>query len=68
LVNLKRSTPAFYTGQGKAEEISELAKEHHIDVIVFYFALYPGKQCNLEELAGLSAIDSQDVILEVFAD
>ncbi len=68
LVNLKRSTPAFYTGQGKAEEISELAKEHHIDVIVFDSALSPGQQRNWEELAGRAVIDRQEVILEVFAD
>jgi len=68
LVNLKRSTPAFYTGQGKAEEIANFAKEAQVDVIVFDSALSPAQQRNWEKLAEKAVIDRQEVILEVFAD
>src|SRR6202046_5479831 len=68
LVLLRKPTPAFLLGKGKAEEIVEIAKADKVDVIVFDAALSPGQQRNWEELAGCPVIDRQEVILEVFAD
>jgi len=68
LVTLRRATPALLLGKGKAEELSALAKEEGADVIVFDAALSPAQQRNWEELSGLSVIDRQEVILEIFAD
>lgn len=68
LVLLRKPTPAFLLGKGKAEEIIEMAKAQKVDVIVFDAALSPGQQRNWEELAGCPVIDRQEVILEVFAD
>jgi len=68
MVQLRRATPAFLLGKGKAEEITELAKADQVDVIVFDAALSPGQQRNWEEMAGCAVIDRQEVILEVFAD
>ncbi len=68
LVNLRRATPAYLLGSGKAEEISALAKAEGADVIVFDEALSPAQQRNWEELSGLAVIDRQEVILEIFSD
>ncbi len=68
LVNLRRPTPAFLLGSGKAEEISALAKADGADVIVFDEALSPAQQRNWEKLSGLAVIDRQEVILEIFSD
>jgi len=68
LVNLRRPTPAFLLGSGKAQEIVDLAKADGADVIVFDEALSPAQQRNWEELSGLAVIDRQEVILEIFAD
>ncbi len=68
LVNLRRPTPAFLLGSGKAEELVALAKAEGADVIVFDEALSPAQQRNWEELSGLAVIDRQEVILEIFSD
>jgi len=68
LVNLRRPTPAYFLGSGKAQELVDLAKADGADVIVFDEALSPAQQRNWEELSGLAVIDRQEVILEIFAD
>ena len=68
LVNLRRPTPAYFLGSGKAQEIVDLAKADGADVIVFDEALSPAQQRNWEELSGLAVIDRQEVILEIFSD
>ena len=68
MVQLRRQSPAFLLGSGKAEELSALAKADGAEVIVFDAALSPAQQRNWEELCGLAVIDRQEVILEVFAD
>jgi GTP-binding protein HflX len=68
LVNLRRPTPAYLLGSGKAQEIVDLAKADGADVIVFDEALSPAQQRNWEELSGLAVIDRQEVILEIFSD
>jgi GTP-binding protein HflX len=67
-VKLRAPSPALFLGKGKAEEMMALAKEDGAEVIVFDSALSPAQQRNWEELAGMAAIDRQEVILEVFAD
>src|SRR4051812_46744435 len=68
LINLRRPTPAFLLGSGKAQEIVDQAKADGADVIVFDEALSPAQQRNWEEMSGLAVIDRQEVILEIFAD
>ncbi|MCQ2582916.1 MAG: GTPase HflX [Treponema sp.] len=59
--------PAYGIGTGKAQEISELAKQIEADCIIFDFNLEPRKQRNWEELTGLSCFDRQEVIIRIFA-
>ena len=68
MVQLRRQTPAFLLGRGKAEQLAQEAKSDGAEVIVFDAALSPAQQRNWEELTGLAVIDRQEVILEVFAD
>ena len=59
--------PAYGIGKGKAQEISELAKQINADCIIFDFNLEPRKQRNWEELSGISCFDRQEVIIRIFA-
>ncbi len=68
LVNLRRATPAYLLGSGKAEEIAALANAEEVDVVIFDEALSPAQQRNWENLTGLAVIDRQEVILEIFSD
>lgn len=59
--------PAYGMGKGKAQEISDLAREIQADCIIFDFNLEPRKQRNWEELSGISCFDRQEVIIRIFA-
>src|SRR5436190_15898793 len=53
-------------GSGKADEIVARVKEHNLDVIIFDNELTPSQQRNWETLSGVTVIDRQDVILDIF--
>jgi GTPase len=59
--------PRFLVGTGKAEEISQRAKDQGLDLIVFDNELSPSQQRNWEKLAGCPVVDRQEVILDIFA-
>lgn len=65
-LNRLEPTPSYGIGTGKAQEISELAKEIEADYIIFDFNLEPRKQRNWEELSGISCLDRQEVIIRIF--
>jgi len=67
LVHHREQHPRFLIGTGKADEIVARAKEQRCDVIVFDNELSPSQQRNWEKLAGLTVIDRQEVILDIFA-
>jgi GTP-binding protein HflX len=54
-------------GSGKAAEIAERVKREKLDVIVFDNELSPSQQRNWETLTGVTVIDRQEVILDIFA-
>lgn len=62
-----RPDPATFVGQGKAEEIRELAVALDADTVVFDDELSPAQQFNLERILGRSALDRTAVILDIFA-
>jgi len=64
---LKRITPTYFIGEGKAKEISERVKAHAIDVILVDTDLSPGQQGNLETLCEAKVIDRTGLILDIFA-
>src|SRR6202521_2777347 len=67
VVRVQRPNPRYYVGSGKAEEITEHAKQIGADVIVFDNGLSPAQQRNWEALSGMAVIDRQEVILDIFA-
>jgi len=56
----------LFVGSGKAEEVCNRAKELSCDIIVFDNQLSPAQQRNWETLAGITVIDRQEIILDIF--
>lgn len=54
-------------GTGKAEEIADRIKELGCDVVIFDNSLTPAQQRNWEQLTKVTAVDRQEIILDIFA-
>ena len=67
LVHHREQHARLLIGTGKADEIVARVKEQGLDVIVFDNELTPSQQRNWEKLAGVTVIDRQEVILDIFA-
>jgi len=67
IVKLRERHPRYGMGTGKADEISEKAKALEVDCIVFDRDLSPSQQRNWETLTGISVIDRQELIIQIFA-
>jgi len=61
------STPAYFIGKGKVEELKKIIGERDIDVIIFSCNLQPIQHRNLEEKLGVKVIDRTELILDIFA-
>lgn len=64
---VKKLDAGTYLGKGKIEELSRMADDQKIDVIIFDDEITPNQQRNLEKLFGRPVIDRTELILEVFA-
>src|SRR5579872_3114547 len=58
---------ATYPGRGRAQELSDLEKQHGLDLVIFDDELSPSQQRNLEKLLGTRVIDRTALILDIFA-
>lgn len=67
LVYARSEHKKFICGTGKAEEIASYAKAIECDVIVFDNMLAPMQQRAWEEISGVTVIDREEVILDIFA-
>ena len=67
VVRIREPNPKLLVGEGKAQEIVQLAENAEADVIVFDDFLTPSQQRNWEQLSSLAVIDRQEVILDIFA-
>ena len=67
IVRVRDKQPKFGMGTGKADEIAGLAKALEVDCIIFDQDISPSQQRNWEELAGISVLDRQEVIIQIFA-
>lgn len=67
LVHVRESSPRYGMGSGKAEELARKAAETEADCIVFDRDISPSQQRNWEELSGISVIDRQELIIQIFA-
>jgi GTP-binding protein HflX len=65
---IRKASPRYLVGTGKAQEIRAAAEDVSARVIVFDSRLSPSQQRNWEAFTGLCVIDRQEVILEIFSD
>ena len=59
--------PVYYIGKGKAIELSRLAKEMDVDVLICDDDLTPAQLKNLEKVIDEKVIDRSELILDIFA-
>lgn len=59
--------PRYYIGEGKVEELHDVAIELDADVIIFDDELSPAQTRNLETALDIAALDRTGLILQVFA-
>ena len=59
--------PVYYIGKGKATELSRLAKEMDVDVLICDDDLTPAQIKNLEKVIDEKVIDRSELILDIFA-
>ncbi|MFP4617832.1 MAG: GTPase HflX [Spirochaetaceae bacterium] len=67
VVPVKKISPKYLVGSGKAVEIQHLAEAHEVECVVFDDTISPAQQRNWEQLTDRCVIDRQEVILEIFS-
>jgi GTP-binding protein HflX len=68
IVHVRENSPRYGVGAGKAAELAEKAADAGAACLVFDRDLSPSQQRNWEELAGIPAVDRQELIIKIFAD
>nr|WP_238544469.1 hypothetical protein [Geomicrobium sp. JCM 19037] len=68
LQNRRTADVSRYVGSGKVDELSELASELEVDVIVINDELSPRQGQSLSESTGVAVIDRTQLILDIFAE
>jgi GTP-binding protein HflX len=66
IVRVRERHPRYGLGSGKAMELAGLASELGADCIVFDMEISPSQQRNWEKLAGIPAVDRQELIIQIF--
>ncbi|HYC81158.1 MAG TPA: GTPase HflX, partial [Solirubrobacterales bacterium] len=64
---LDRPHPKHYIGEGKVQELKELAELERADLVIFDDELTPAQGKNLEAMVGIRVIDRTELILGIFA-
>jgi GTP-binding protein HflX len=64
---VRERQPKFGLGTGKVRELVEKAASLEVDCFIFDWDLSPSQQRNWEELAGIPALDRQELIIRIFA-
>jgi len=59
--------PAYFIGQGKAEELARMCAELEADLVIFNHDLTPAQVRNLEKLLNTRVVDRTELILDIFA-
>jgi GTP-binding protein HflX len=67
VIHVREKNARYGIGTGKAEELAQKAVSLEADCIIFDRDLTPSQQRNWEELAGMSVIDRQELIIQIFA-
>jgi GTP-binding protein HflX len=66
-VFVREKQPKFGMGSGKVQELAEKAEALKADCFIFDWDLSPAQQRNWEKLAGIPAVDRQELIIRIFA-
>ncbi|MDR2019799.1 MAG: GTPase HflX [Treponema sp.] len=66
-VLIRKKHPQFGMGTGKVRELAARAASLEADCLVFDGELSPSQQRNWEKLTGISAVDRQELIIQIFA-
>lgn len=67
IVSIREKNPKYGMGSGKAQELAALSRDLKADFILFDQDISPAQQRNWEELCGISVVDRQEVIIQIFA-
>ena len=67
VVHVREKSARYGIGTGKTEELAQKAADLEADCIVFDRDISPSQQRNWEELTGISVIDRQELIIQIFA-
>lgn len=67
LIRVRTQHKGFICGTGKSEEVVALAREKECDCLIIDNGLSPSQQRNWEGIAGITVIDREEVILDIFA-
>ncbi|MEM6375424.1 MAG: GTPase HflX [Pseudomonadota bacterium] len=68
VVRLQNPHPGLLFGKGKVEELSNLAEEEDLELILVDGPVSPVQQRNLEKKLGVKLLDRTSLILEIFSD
>lgn len=63
----KEIDPAYFIGEGKAEELARMCSELSADLVIFNHDLTPAQARNLEKLLNTRVVDRTELILDIFA-
>lgn len=63
----KQRDPATCLGRGKVDELAEVVRNEHIDIVIFDDDLTPVQARNLEKAFECKVIDRTGLILQIFA-
>ena len=66
IVNIRENHVQYGMGTGKAAEIAEKAASAGAECIIFDREMSPSQQRNWEKLSGLSVMDRQELIIQIF--
>ncbi|GHU80377.1 GTPase HflX [Spirochaetia bacterium] len=66
-VHIRENHSQYAMGAGKAQELADKAAELGADCLVFDRDISPSQQRNWEKLSGISAVDRQELIIQIFA-
>ena len=67
IVHVREKQAKYGVGTGKAEELAQKATSMEVDCVILDRDLSPSQQRNWEELTGISVIDRQELIIQIFA-
>ncbi len=65
--SLQRPLPATYVGSGKVQELKELAKSVHAELVLADVDLSPAQARNLTKAIGVRVVDRSELIMDIFA-